>query len=106
MMMRMIRINNHASKEISANHDQYDVAAVADDDDEDNHNLSPIIHRHLSTLIPQTTAKLQLSEEGAFAHRPNRDEKMGRSGLWKDLVLAWLVTHVFGKKLLIEIQKP
>ena len=57
--MRMIRMNNHASKEISANHDQYDVAAVADDNDEDNQpQLSPIIHRHLSTLIPTNNCQV------------------------------------------------
>ena len=40
--MRMIRMNNHASKEISANHDQYDVAAVADDDDDDTTTFPPL----------------------------------------------------------------
>ena len=41
MSMMMNTENNHASKEIGANHDHYDVAAVADGNDEDNHNLSP-----------------------------------------------------------------
>lgn len=36
MSMMMNTEKNHASKEISANHDQYDVAAVADGNDEDN----------------------------------------------------------------------
>ena len=34
MSMMMNTENNYASKEISANHDQYDLAAVADDNDE------------------------------------------------------------------------
>ena len=45
---------------ISAKHRQYDVAAVvdADDNDEDNHNLSPTIHRNLSTLIPTNNCQV------------------------------------------------
>lgn len=104
MSMMMKTENNYASKEISANHDQCDVADVADGYDEDNHNLSPIIHPHMSTLH----AHKQLPSCNCLKKEPLPIDPIGPKK-WEKWSLERSIVgmaspNIFGKKLLIKFQ--